>query len=57
MNTFNQPNLAEVLMQRFNIPRTLLRNPNAIIQHLVSSGQVSQERLNQAYQQMRNLGL
>lgn len=41
-----------MLSQRFNIPQNL-NNPNDIIQHLLNTGQVSQEQVNQAMQ-MRN---
>jgi hypothetical protein len=41
-----------VLSQRFNIPQNL-NNPNDIIQHLLNTGQVSQDQVNRAMQ-MRN---
>lgn len=42
------------LMQRnLNIPANIASDPNAIIQHLLSTGQVTQEQLNQAYQTVR----
>jgi hypothetical protein len=47
-------NPMQVLAQRFNIPQNVnLNDPNAIIQHLINSGQVSQEQVNQAMN-MRN---
>ena len=37
-------------MQRgLNIPTNMANDPNAILQHLVNSGQVSQEQINNAY--------
>lgn len=36
-----------VLSQRFNVPQNL-NNPNEIIQHLLNTGQVSQEQVNRA---------
>ena len=43
-----------VLSQRFNIPQEVdVSNPNAIIQHLLNTNQVSQAQVNQAMQ-MRN---
>ena len=45
-------NPMQVLSRRFNIPQNL-NNPQDIIQHLLNSGQVSQEQLNQVMQ-MRN---
>ena len=41
-----------MLSRRFNIPQNL-NDPNAIIQHLLNSGQVSQAQVNQVMQ-MRN---
>lgn len=43
-----------LLSQRFNIPQDMdMRDPNAIIQHLLNTNQVSQAQVNQAMQ-MRN---
>lgn len=40
-------NPMQVLSQRFNIPQNIdLNNPNAIVQHLLNSGQVSQSQVN-----------
>lgn len=60
MNPFNlmqalmqiKQNPMAILGQRFNIPQNL-NNPNDIIQHLLNTGQVTQEQVNQAMQ-MRN---
>lgn len=41
-----------MLSQRFNIPQNM-NDPNQIIQHLLNTGQVSQQQVNQAMQ-MRN---
>lgn len=48
-------NPAQVLAQRFNLPAGV-NDPNAILQHLVQTGQVPQERLNQAYNIARQMG-
>ena len=45
-------NPTRMLSQRFNIPQNLT-NPNDILQHLMNTGQVSQQRINQVMQ-MRN---
>lgn len=42
-----------VLGQRFNLPQNV-SDPNAILQHLLNTGQVSQTQVNQAMQ-MRNM--
>lgn len=47
-------NPAQMIMQRFNIPNNVnMNDPNSIIQHLLNSGQISQEQVNQAMQ-MKN---
>lgn len=58
----NGMNLASMLQQiktnpiqflaqkRLNIPQNIANDPNAILQHLVSSGQVSQNQINKAFQ-------
>jgi len=51
ITTFMQNPLA-MLMRKFNIPQGM-NNPQDILQHLLNSGQVSQEQINQAMQ-MRN---
>lgn len=43
-----------VARMQFNIPQNISNDPNAILQHLLSSGQVSQQTVNNAYQMMRN---
>ena len=39
-----------LLQKRLNVPQNMMNDPNAILQHLVSTGQVSQQQINQAYQ-------
>ena len=51
LNQFKQNPMA-VLSQRFNIPQNM-SDPNQIIQHLLNTGQVSQQQVNNAMQ-MRN---
>jgi len=47
-------NPMQLLSQRFNIPQNVnVQDPNAIIQHLLNTGQISQQQVNQAMQ-MRN---
>ena len=45
-------NPMQMLSRRFNIPQNM-SDPQAIIQHLLNSGQVTQDQVNQAMQ-MRN---
>lgn len=46
-------NPAAVLGQRFNIPQNMMNNPNDIIQHLINTGQVSQQQYNAVNQAAR----
>ena len=47
-------NPMQMLNQKFNIPQNVdMNNPNDIIQHLLNTGQVSQEQVNNAMR-MRN---
>lgn len=40
-------NPMQMLMQRMNIPQGMANDPNAIIQHLMNSGQMNQNQYNQ----------
>lgn len=48
-------NPAQVLAQRFNLPQGV-GDPNQLLQHLVKTGQVSQDQVNAAYQQAQRMG-
>jgi len=41
-----------ILQNRFNVPANILNNPEAMLNHLLSTGQISQQRVNMAYQMM-----
>lgn len=44
-----------LLSRRFNIPQSVdTRDPNAIIQHLLNTNQISQSQVNQAMQMRSN---
>lgn len=51
MNQFKQNPMA-LLSKRFNIPQNIGNDPNQIIQHLMNTGQVSQQQYNMANQQL-----
>ena len=61
MNNFMQmlqqfkANPMQMLIQRrMNLPQGIpMNDPNAILNHLVQSGQVNQQQINQAYQMMQ----
>lgn len=53
-----QNNPVQFLMQRnLNIPQEMLNNPQAAIQHLMNSGQMSQAQFNRFQQMARSMGL
>lgn len=41
-----------LLQRKMNIPANIANDPNAIVQHLLSTNQISQEQVNRAYQQI-----
>ena len=41
------------LQRRFNLPQNMNADPQSIVNHLVSTGQISQDAVNQAYQMMQ----
>ena len=41
-----------LLSKNLNIPTNIANNPQAIVQHLVNSGQVSQQQVSQAKQML-----
>ena len=43
-------NPRQMLMQRFNLPENIGNDPQNIIQHLMNTGQVSQDQFNRAMQ-------
>lgn len=50
-------NPMQLLGRRFNLPSGITPDPNAILQHLMRTGQVTQQQLNAIYQQAERLGL
>lgn len=53
VNQFKQ-NPMGILSQRFNIPQNM-NDPNQIIQHLLNTGQVSQQQYNSIRQQVKTM--
>lgn len=50
-------NPAQMILQRkLNVPQGVMNDPNAIINHLLKTGQVTQEQLNSAYQLVQRFG-
>lgn len=42
-----------LVQRRLNVPQNILNNPNAIIQYLLNTGQITQEQYNRAAQAAR----
>ena len=43
-----------LIQRRLNVPASMMSDPNAIVNHLLSTGQVSQEQVNNAYKIAQN---
>lgn len=57
-NQFTQNPVNFLIKNRFNIPENIGNNPQTIIQHLLSSGQITQQQLMQVQNmipQMQNM--
>lgn len=40
-----------ILQRKLNVPQNILNDPNAIVNHLLQTRQITQEQVNAAYQQ------
>lgn len=50
-------NPMQMLLQRkMNVPQNMMNDPSKIINHLLQTGQISQDQLNAAYQMMQRFG-
>ena len=45
-----------LLQRKVNVPQNMMNNPQAIINHLVQTGQVNQNQINIAYQMAQQMG-
>lgn len=43
-----------ILQRRLNVPQNIANDPQAILNHLLQTGQVSQQQVNNAYQMAQN---
>ena len=44
-----------LVQRKLNVPANMANDPSAIVNHLLKTGQISQEQVNRAYQQMGQL--
>ena len=49
---FKQNPMQFFIQHKLNVPQNLMNDPQAILNHLLQTGQVSQDAVNQAYQAM-----
>lgn len=52
LQSFKSNPMQFLAQRRFNVPANMANDPQAILNHLLQTGQVSQEAINQAYSQM-----
>lgn len=50
-------NKAQQLVQQLNVPQQMQNDPHQIVDYLVSSGRISQDKLNQAIQMAQKMGI
>lgn len=53
----NLMNRVQQIIQKFNIPQQIQNDPHQIVDYLVQSGSVSQDKLNQAIQMAQKMGI
>ena len=52
LQSFKANPMQMFMQRRLNVPQNMMNDPNAIVNHLLQTGQISQAQLNAAYQQM-----
>ena len=52
LQQFKSNPMQTLMQKRLNVPANMANDPNAIINHLLQTGQISQDAINRAYQQM-----
>lgn len=52
LQQFKQNPMQFLVSRRLNVPQNVMNDPNAILDHLVKTGQISQQQINSAYQMM-----
>lgn len=54
LQQFRQNPMQMLLQRRMNVPQGMMNDPNAILNHLLQTGQVSQQQVNSAYRAAQN---
>ena len=50
LQQFRQNPMQMLLQRRMNVPQNIANDPQAILNHLLQTGQIRQQQVNQAYQ-------
>ena len=50
LQQFRQNPMQILMQRRMNVPQNISNDPQAILNHLLQTGQVSQDQVNRAYQ-------
>ena len=54
LQQFKMNPMQMLLQRRMNVPQNMMNDPNAILNHLLQTGQVSQSQVNNAYRMAQN---
>ena len=54
LQQFRQNPMQMLLQRRMNVPQNISNDPQAILNHLLQTGQISQQQVNNAYQMAQN---
>lgn len=49
LQQFRQNPMQMLLQSRMNVPQNIVNDPHAILNHLLQTGQISQQQVNNAY--------
>lgn len=49
LQQFRQNPMQMLLQNRMNVPQNIVNDPHAILNHLLQTGQISQQQVNNAY--------
>ena len=53
----NMMNRLQQMIQKMNVPQEVINDPHQIVNYLVQSGQISQDKLNKAMQMAQQMGI
>ena len=54
LQQFKMNPMQMLLQRRMNVPQNMMNDPNAILNHLLQTGQVSQAQVDNAYRMAQN---